>query len=90
MNFVRVNDNHVMKIVKKIWVKMSVSHDHMHSLYNIFVDGNIVMYNMRNIFIEKIVDDLSSRYDIALRNDHDGLCVCAPKTKWVKGKCSYH
>ena len=47
LNFVRVNDNHVMKIVKKIWVKMSVSHDHMHILDNIFVDGNNVVYNMR-------------------------------------------
>ena len=70
-------------------MKMSVSHDHMHSLDNIFVDGNNDVFNKRNIFIEKIVDDLSSRYNIALRNDHDGLCVCAPKTKWVKGECSY-
>ena len=84
------NDNHVRKIVKNIWVKMSVSYDHMYSLDNIFVDGNNDVFIIRNIFIEKIVDDLSSRYDIALRNDHDGLCVCTPKTKWVKGKCSYH
>ena len=68
---------------------MSVSHDHMHSLDNIFVDSNNDLFNIRNIFIEKIVDDLSSRYNIALRNDHDSLCVCAPKTKWVKGECSY-
>ena len=33
---------------------------------------------------------LSSRCNIAMRNDHDGLYVCAPKTKWVKGECSYH
>ena len=90
LNFVRVNDNHVMKIVKKIWVKMSVSHDHMYSLDNIFVDGNNDVFNMRNIFIEKIIDDLSSRYNIAIRNDHDGLWVCASKTKRVKGECSYH
>ena len=89
MNFVLDNDNHVMKIAKKIWVKMSVSHDHMHSLDNIFVDGNNDVFNIRNIFIEKIVDDLSSRYNIALRYNHDGLCDCAPKTKWVKGVCSY-
>ena len=82
----RVNDNHVRKIVKKIWVKMSVSHDHMHSLDNIFVDGNNDVFNIRNIFIEKIVDALSSRYDIALKNDHDVLCVCAPRTKCVKGE----
>ena len=86
----RVNDNHVMKIVKKIWVKMSVSHDHMHSLDNIFIDGNNIVFNMRNIFIEKIVDDLSSRYNIAMRNDHDDVCVSSPKTKWVNGECSYH
>ena len=35
---------------------MSVSHDHMYSLDNIFVDGNNVVFYMRNIFIEKIVD----------------------------------
>ena len=84
------NDNHVRNIVMKIWVKMSVSHDHMHSLDDIFVVGNNVVFNMRNIFIEKIVDDLSSRHNIAMRNDHDGLCVCTPKTKRVKGECSYH
>ena len=44
---------------------MSVSHDHIHSFDNIFVDDNNVVFNMRNIFIEKIVDDLSSRYNIA-------------------------
>ena len=43
----RVNDNQVRKIVKEIWVKMSVSYDHMHSLDNMFVDGNTIVYNMR-------------------------------------------
>ena len=89
LNVMRVNDNHVKKIIKKIWVKMSVTHDHMHNLDDIFVDGNYDVFNTCNIFIEKIVDDLSSKYNIAMRNDHDGLCVCAPKTKWVMGECSY-
>ena len=43
----RVNDNHVRNVVKKIWVNMSVSHDHMYSLDNIFVVGNNVVYIMR-------------------------------------------
>ena len=89
LNIVHVNDNHVKKNVKKIWLKKSVSHDHIHSFDDIFVDGNNDVFNMSNIFIKKIVDVLSSRYTIALRNDHD-VCVSAPKTKWVKGECSYH
>ncbi|KAK0593897.1 hypothetical protein LWI29_033739 [Acer saccharum] len=89
LNVVHVNDNHVKKNVKKIWLKKSVSHDHIHSFDDIFVDGNNDVFNMSNIFIKKIVDVLSSRYTIALRNDHD-VCVSAPKTKWVKGECSYH
>ena len=69
---------------------MSVSHDHMHSLDNIFIDGDNDVFNIRNIFIEKEVDDLSSRDNIIIKNDHDSLYVSAPKTEWVKGECSYH
>ena len=52
---------------------------------------NHVKKNVKKIWLKKVVshdhihnpNDLSSKYDIALRNNCDDLCVCTPKTKWV-------
>ena len=88
-NNMHVNDNHVKKNVEKKLVKKSVNHDHLKSLDDIFVHGNNDEFDMSDIFIKKIVDDLSSRFHIAMRNDHDVVCVGSPKTNMVKGECSH-
>ncbi|KAK1567700.1 hypothetical protein Q3G72_015394 [Acer saccharum] len=88
-NNMHVNDNHVKKYVEKKLVKKSVNHDHLKSLDEIFVRGKNVDFNMSDVFMKKIVDDLSSRFHIAMRNDHDVVCVGLPKTNMVKGECSH-
>ena len=84
-----VNDNHVKKNVENKLVKKSVNHDHLKSLDEIFVRGNNDEINMSDFFMVKIVDDLSSRFLIAMRNDHNVVCVDSPKTNMVKGECSH-
>ena len=79
-----VIDNHVKKNVEKTLVKKSVDHDHLKSFDEIFVHDNNDEINMSHFFIEKIVNDLSSRFHIAMRNDHDVICVGSPKTNMVK------
>ncbi|KAK0602602.1 hypothetical protein LWI29_035160 [Acer saccharum] len=88
-NNMHVNDNHVKKNVEKKLVKKSVNHDHLKSLDETFVRGKNDDFNMSDIFMKKIVDDLSSRFHIAMRNDHDVVFVGSPKTNMVKGECSH-
>ena len=88
-NNMHVNDNHVKKNVEKKLVKKSVNHDHLKSLDEIFVHGNNDEFNMSDVLMKKIVDDLSSRFHITMRNDHDVVCVGSPKTNMVKGECSH-
>ena len=88
-NNMHVNDNHVKTNVEKKLVKKSVNHDHLKSLDDIFMRGNNDEFDMSDIFIKKIVDDLSFRFHIAMRNDHDVVCVGSPKTNKVKGECSH-
>ena len=88
-NDMHVNNNHVKKYVEKKLVKKSVNHDNLKSLDEIFVRGNNDEFNMSDIFIKKIVDDLFSRFHIAMCNDHDVVCVGSPKTNMIKGECSH-
>ncbi|KAK0585145.1 hypothetical protein LWI29_023944 [Acer saccharum] len=88
-NDMHVNNNHVKKYVEKKLVKKSVNHDHLKSLDEIFVRGKNDDFNMSDIFMKKIVDDLSSRFHIAMHNDHDVVFVGSPKTNMVKGECSH-
>ncbi|KAK1592613.1 hypothetical protein Q3G72_027705 [Acer saccharum] len=63
---------HVKKPIKKIWIEKN----------NMHVNDNHVKKNVEKKL--KIVDDLSSRFHIAMRNDHDVVCVGSPMTNMVK------
>ncbi|KAK3229627.1 hypothetical protein Dsin_001508 [Dipteronia sinensis] len=71
------------KHVRKNWMKKV---DNCVNLDRACKAKDVVEMSINDILMNQIVENLYSRFNIKVKNDHDNFCVSTPKTKWVKGK----
>ena len=45
--------------------------------------------SINDILVNQVVEELYSRFNIVVNKFLDGVCAGSPKTKFVKGECSY-
>ena len=53
------------------------------------VASNVEKKSINDIIVNQVVEELYSRFNIVVNRTLDGVCVGSPKTKFVKGECSY-
>ena len=53
------------------------------------VASNVEKKSINDILVNQVVEELYSRFNIVVNKDLDDACVSSPKTKFVKGECSY-
>ena len=51
--------------------------------------SNVGKKSINDIIVNQVVEELYSRFNIVVNKDLDDVCVSSPKTKFVKGECSY-
>ncbi|KAK0604511.1 hypothetical protein LWI29_016360 [Acer saccharum] len=54
------------------------------------VANNVEKKSINDIIMNQVVEELYSRFNIVVKENLDDVRVCPPKTKFVKGECSYH
>ncbi|KAK0595903.1 hypothetical protein LWI29_010946 [Acer saccharum] len=54
------------------------------------VANNVEKKSINDIIVNQVVEELYSRFNIVVKENLDDIRVCPPKTKFVKGECSYH
>ena len=54
-----------------------------------YVASNVEKKSFNDIIVNQVVEELYSRFNIVVNKDLDDVCVSSPKTKFVKGECSY-
>ncbi|KAK0603638.1 hypothetical protein LWI29_007085 [Acer saccharum] len=54
------------------------------------VANNVEKKSINDIIVNQVVEELYSRFNIVVKENLDDVRVCPPKTKFVKGECSYH
>ncbi|KAK0580420.1 hypothetical protein LWI29_001779 [Acer saccharum] len=54
------------------------------------VANNVEKKSINDIIVNQVVEELYSRFNIVVKENLDDVHVCPPKTKFVKGECSYH
>ena len=54
------------------------------------VANNVEKKGINDIIVNQVVEELYSRFNIVVKENLDDVRVCPPKTKFVKGECSYH
>ena len=54
------------------------------------VANNVEKKSINDIIVNQVVEELYSRFNIVVKENLDDFLVCPPKTKFVKGECSYH
>jgi hypothetical protein len=53
------------------------------------VASNVEKKSINDIIVNQVVEELYSRFNIVVNKNLDDVCVNSPKTKFVKGECSY-
>ncbi|KAK1578394.1 hypothetical protein Q3G72_029931 [Acer saccharum] len=53
------------------------------------VASNVEKMSINDILVNQVVEELYSRFNIVVKENLDNVCVGSPKTKFVKGECSY-
>ena len=53
------------------------------------VASNVEKKSINDILVNQVVEELYSRFNIIVNKDLEDVCVGSPKTKFVKGECSY-
>ena len=56
---------------------------------NAYVASNVGKKNINDIIVNQVMEELYSRFNIVVNKDLDDVYVNSPKTKFVKGECSY-
>ena len=56
---------------------------------NACVANNVEKMSINDILVNQVVEELYSRFNIVVKENLDNVCVGPPKTKFVKGECSY-
>ncbi|KAK1564839.1 hypothetical protein Q3G72_012679 [Acer saccharum] len=57
---------------------------------NACVANNVEKKSFIDIIVNQVVEKLYSRFNIVVKENLDNVRVSSPKTKFVKGECSYH
>ena len=57
---------------------------------NACVANNVEKKSINDIIVNQVVEELYSRFNIVVKENLDNVLVSSPKTKFVKGECSYH
>ena len=77
----------VTKHVKNV---RNVKNANLAKFDNACVANNVEKKSINDIIVDQVVKELYSRFNIVVKENRDDVCVSSPKTKFVKGECSYH
>ena len=59
------------------------------NIHNAHGASNVGKKSINDIIVNQVVEELYSRFNIVVNKDLDDVYVNSPKTKFVKGECSY-
>ena len=78
-----VNDSMHAKSSRNVKNKNLVNIDNAHGA------NNVGKKSINDIIVNQVVEELYSRFNIVVNKNLDDVFVNSPKTKFVKGECSY-
>ena len=76
----------VTKHVKNV---QNVKNENVAKFDNACVTSNVEKKSIIDILEYQGMEELNSSFNIVVNNNLDNVCVGSPKTKFVKGECSY-
>ena len=78
-----------VNVTKQVKNVRNVKNRNLTKIDNAYVASNVEKKSVNNIIVNHVVDELYSRFNIVVNKDLDDVYVGSPKTKFVKGECSY-
>ncbi|KAK1587603.1 hypothetical protein Q3G72_014685 [Acer saccharum] len=76
-------------VTKHVKNARNVKNGNLAKFDNVCVANNVEKKSINDIIVNQVVEELYSRFNIVVKENLDNVCVGSPKTKFVKGECSY-
>ena len=78
-----------MLVIQSILNFRNVKNKNLVNIDNAHGANNVGKKSINDIIVNQVVEELYSRFNIVVIKDLDDVYVNSPKTKFVKGECSY-